>query len=152
MKQFMLVASAGGHLAELQKLALANHPDSIVITEKTDSINNPNYKYLRYGTRSKIFVYPFIFMSNFMRAMYYLLRYRPKYLISTGAHSCVPFFIIAKTFPKRSIKTIYIESFAKVNSPSMTYNFIKNYCDVVIVQHQELLDIYPNSVYLGGVY
>lgn len=151
MKQFMLVASAGGHLAELQKLALANHPDSIIITEKTDSINNPNYKYLRYGTRSKIFVYPFIFMSNFMRATYYLYRYRPKYLISTGAHSCVPFFSIAKFILPR-IKTIYIESFAKVNSPSMTYNFIKNYCDVVIVQHQELLDIYPNSVYLGGVY
>lgn len=151
MKQFMLVASAGGHLAELQKLALANHPDSIIITEKTDSINNPNYKYLRYGTRSKIFVYPFIFMSNFMRAMYYLLRYRPKYLISTGAHSCVPFFSIAKIILPR-IKTIYIESFAKVNYPSMTYIFIKNYCDVVIVQHQELLDIYPNSVYLGGVY
>lgn len=151
MKQFMLVASAGGHLAELQKLALANHPDSIIITEKTDSVNNPKYKYLHYGTRSKIFVYPFIFMSNFMRATYYLLRYRPKYLISTGAHSCVPFFIIAKIILPR-IKTIYIESFAKVNSPSMTYNFIKNYCDVVIVQHQELLDIYPNSVYLGGVY
>ncbi len=152
MKKFMLVASAGGHLAELQKLALANHPDSIIITEKTDSVNNPNYKYLRYGTRSKIFVYPFIFMSNLIRAWYYLVRYRPKYLISTGAHSCVPFFIIAKTFPKRRIRTIYIESFAKVNSPSMTYNIIKNYCDVVIVQHQELLDIYPNSVYLGGVY
>lgn len=151
MKQFMLVASAGGHLAELQKLALANHPDSIIITEKTDSINNPNYKYLRYGTRSKIFVYPFIFMSNFMRATYYLYRYRPNYLISTGAHSCVPFFLFAKIILPR-IKTIYIESFAKVNSPSMTYNFIKNYCDVVIVQHQELLDIYPNSVYLGGVY
>ena len=151
MKKFMLVASAGGHLAELQKLALANHPDSIIITEKTDSVNNPHYKYLRYGTRSKIFVYPFIFMSNFMRAMYYLLRYRPKYLISTGAHSCVPFFSIAKIILPR-IKTIYIESFAKVNYPSMTYIFIKNYCDVVIVQHQELLDIYPNSVYLGGVY
>lgn len=151
MKQFMLVASAGGHLAELQKLALANHPDSIIITEKTDSINNPNYKYLRYGTRSKIFVYPFIFMSNFMRATYYLYRYRPNYLISTGAHSCVPFFLFAKIILPR-IKTIYIESFAKVNSPSMTYNFIKNYCDVVIVQHQELLDTYPNSVYLGGVY
>lgn len=151
MKKFMLVASAGGHLAELQKLALANHPDSIIITEKTDSVNNPNYKYLRYGTRSKIFVYPFIFMSNFMRATYYLYRYRPKYLISTGAHSCVPFFSIAKIILPR-VKTIYIESFAKVNLPSMTYNFIKNYCDVVIVQHQELLDIYPNSIYLGGVY
>lgn len=151
MKKFMLVASAGGHLAELQKLALANHPDSIIITEKTDSVNNPNYKYLRYGTRSKIFVYPFIFMSNFMRATYYLYRYRPKYLISTGAHSCVPFFSIAKFILPR-VKTIYIESFAKVNFPSMTYNFIKNNCDVVIVQHQELLDIYPDSVYLGGVY
>ncbi len=151
MKHFMLVASAGGHLAELQKLALANHPDSIIITEKTDSVNNPNYKYLRYGTRSKIFVYPFILMSNSIRATYYLLRYRPKYLISTGAHSCVPFFMTAKIILPR-IKTIYIESFAKVNSPSMTYNFIKNNCDVVIVQHQELLDIYPNSVYLGGVY
>lgn len=151
MKKFMLVASAGGHLAELQKLALAKHPDSIIITEKTDSVNNPNYKYLRYGTRSKIFVYPFILMSNFMRATYYLYRYRPKYLISTGAHSCVPFFSIAKIILPR-IKTIYIESFAKVNSPSMTYNFIKKNCDVVIVQHQELLDIYPNSVYLGGVY
>lgn len=151
MKKFMLVASAGGHLAELQKLALANHPDSIIITEKTDSLNNPNYKYLRYGTRSKIFVYPFIFMSNFIRATYYLYRYRPKYLISTGAHSCVPFFSIAKIILPR-VKTIYIESFAKVNLPSMTYNFIKNNCDVVIVQHQELLDIYPDSVYLGGVY
>lgn len=148
----MLVASAGGHLAELEKLALAKHPDSIIITEKTSSINNPNYKYLGYGTRSKMLTYPFIFVSNCLRAMYYLLRYRPKYLISTGAHSCVPFFLFAKLFGPRRIRRIYIESFAKVNEPSMTYNIIKNNCDVVIVQHEELLDIYPNSVYLGGVY
>lgn len=147
--KYMCVSSAGGHLSELLKIKVTTQSNSIIVTEKTDSVKEKNYLWLRYGTRAHKFSYPFIFLSNCVRAYKYLKKYRPEVLISTGAHSCVPFFILAKRF---GITTIYVESFAKVTSTSMTYRLIKKYADYVIVQHQEAKDIYQPCLYFGGVY
>ncbi len=147
MKKIMLVSSAGGHFSELQKLDVFN--DSIVVTEKTKNIDNPSYLYLKYSSRQNKFKYPFIFLYNCFLSLKYILKYKPEIIISTGAHSCVSFFYLAKLF---KIKTIYIESFAKVYTPSLTYKLIKPVCDYVIVQHEELQQVYQGSLYFKGVY
>lgn len=141
----MLVSSTGGHFSELQHLDVFNDPNNIIVSEKKHERCLP----LIYGSRSNMLTYPFIFIRNCFRAYKYIKKYKPWLIISTGAHSCVPFFWLAKVF---KIKTIYIESFAKVTTPSLTYKLIKNCCDVVVVQHEQMQDVYPGSIYLGGVY
>ena len=146
----MLIASSGGHLSELKKIYLYKEEKNIVITEKTNKkINRNNVEYLVYGSRKNKIKYPFIFLYNFFLSFKYLKKYKPNLIISTGAHSCVTFFWLAKFF---KIKTIYIESFARVNTPSLTYKLIKNQIDVLIVQHKSMLEVYPNAIYLGSVY
>ena len=102
-----------------------------------------------YGTRSNLIKYLFVFTFNSLKALKILLKEKPQVIISTGAHSCVPFFYIGKLL---GIKLIYIESYAKVNSSSLTYKIIKSKADKVIVQHEEMKDVYEEAVYLGGVY
>lgn len=147
-KSIMLVSSAGGHFNELQKLSVFNDPNNVIVTEKKGKLQK-NIQYLKYGTRENKFIYPLIMIYNFCKAFYLLIKFRPKIIISTGAHTCVSFFLLAKLV---RAKTIYIESFAKVYTSSLTYKIIKNFCDIVIVQNEELLPIYQNAIYLGSVY
>ena len=150
MKKIMLISSAGGHYGELQKIEEFNNDNNIIITEKTKYIKDrKNQYYIKYGSRKNKIKYPFIFIFNSIKSFYFLLKFKPNIIISTGAHSCVSFFYLAKLL---KIKSIYIESFAKVNNPSLTYNIIKNKADVVLVQHEELLNVYENSKFIGGVY
>ncbi len=146
----LLVSSAGGHYSELKKINLDEKYQTIVVTEKDNSEKKTNVNYyVKYGTRQNKIRYICVFGFNILKALYILLKEKPQLIISTGAHTCVPFFYLAKIF---SIKTIYIESYAKVNSESLTYKLIKNSCTKVIVQHKELQDEYENSLYFGGVY
>ena len=53
---------------------------------------------------------------------------------------------------KKNIKVIFIESFAKINSATMTGRFLYKKVDYFIIQWPELKTIYPDSIFLGGVY
>ncbi len=149
MAKILLVSSAGGHFNELQQLnSLANNHQLIYVTE--DKIKNSQVDYyLKYGSRAKLFNYLKISLINLKRTWQILTKEQPDLVISTGAHSCVTFFWIAKV---KKIKTIYIESYAKVNSPSLTYKLIKPVCNQVIVQHHKMLEVYPEAKYLGGLF
>lgn len=150
-KKILLVSSAGGHYSELKKIEKREEYDYVVVTEK-DSVNmndsQVNY-FLPYGTRRNKMKYFFVFSTTFFKALYILVKERPNILISTGAHSAVPFFWIGKIF---GVKTVYIESYAKVYGYSLTYKLIKKFTDLVIVQHEEMLEYYSESVYYGGIY
>lgn len=149
MKKILCVASSGGHLSELEQINL-DYAKKILVSEKTPTtINQKIDYYLKYGSRKNKVTYGMIFFSNLYYAIKIIIKENPDIVLSTGAHSCVPFFYIAKLFRK---KTIYIESYARVKSKSLTYRLIKNQCDYVIVQQKELVKIYENSIYLGSVY
>ena len=70
-------------------------------------------------------------------------------VISTGALSVIPMCIIAKVFRR---KIIFIESFAKVTSPTMTGKFIYKFADQFYIQWEELRSVYKNAIYKGGIY
>ncbi len=150
MKKILLVSSAGGHFSELQKIKIDQKYKKIIVTEKIKNKENKNVDYyLMYGSRNQLFKYFFVFIFNFFKTLKIMLKEKPDMVISTGAHSSVAFFIVAKIMGK---KNIYIESFAKVNNPSLTYKLSRKFLDVVIVQHKTMLDIYENSIYFGGLY
>ncbi len=149
MAKILLVSSTGGHLSELMQLRdLEKSHEIIMCTE--DKIIRPEISYyLRYGSRNEGLKYFKVFVSNIISARKIMSKERPDIIISTGAHTCVSFYWWAKIY---KVKSIYIESYAKVDSPSLTYKLIKPFVDEVVVQHETMLKIYPNAKYLGGVY
>ncbi len=152
MSKILFVSSSGGHYSELKILINKLSINNFIVVTETSPLNNKHDKidyYLNNGSRKNLFKYIFVFIKNLYLTFYILLKEKPTTIISTGAHVCVMFFIIGWIF---NIKTIYIESFAKVYSKSLSYKLASRFIDITYVQHKELLNVYKNSIYLGGLY
>ena len=61
----------------------------------------------------------------------------------------IPICLIAKINRK---KLIYIESFAKVNSPTLSGKLLYKFADVFYVQWESMIDIYPKARFIGYIY
>jgi hypothetical protein len=156
VKKVLFIASTGGHLNELLQLkALFKEYDSYLITEKDKSTESlqiegiKETKYLAYGTRSKILVYPFIFIYNCFKSLFYYFKIKPKVIITTGIHTAVPMCYIGKLFGS---KIIFIETFANRNTKTLSGRMVYPISDLFIVQWKEMQQLYPKSVYGGAIY
>ena len=76
---------------------------------------------------------------------------KPDVVISTGVLASIPMLFIGHIFKK---KVIYIESFAKINSPTMTGKLIykKKIANQFYVQWESMLEFYPDAICKGGIY
>ena len=74
---------------------------------------------------------------------------KPDVVISTGVLAMIPMCLIAKFHGK---KLIYIESFAKVTSATKTGKLLYKFADKFYVQWPQMREVYPNAIYLGGIY
>ncbi len=156
MKKVIFISSTGGHLSELMQLkGIFNKYDYHIITEKNDTTLKLKEKYgdrinyLVYGARNYMLSYMFKFPYNILKSLILFLKIRPDVIVTTGAHTAVPMCYIAKLFKK---KIIFIETYARVNSKSMSGKMINKIADVFLVQHEEMLDVYENAVYKGELY
>lgn len=153
MKQkICLAASLGGHLEEIARLTeLGNHYDLYLVTEKggfaTLSFCNQVY-YLNHINRKELLFIP-KYIINFFRSFYILIKEKPYSIISTGALATYPTCLLGKLLGKQ---IIYIESFARVNSASLTGKLMYRIADLFIVQWEEMLEIFPKAVYGGGIF
>ena len=155
-KKALFISSTGGHLTELMQLkSLFNEYDYHIVTEKTSNNLKLKNKYgnkisfLIYGTKLNMLSYPFKLLTNFFISLYYFLKYRPYYIITTGTHTAVPMCLIGKIFRR---KVVYIETFANAYSKSVAGKFVYNFADLFIVQWESMLKLYPNAKYFGGVF
>lgn len=145
-------ASSGGHFEQIMMLKpLMDKYDSIVVTEETNySVGNKDvsFYYLKQVNRheSKFLWYMAI---NTIRAIQIYFKEKPDVVISTGALATIPMSIIAKVFRK---KIIFIESFAKINSPTLTGKLVYKFADQFYVQWEEMKEFYPNAICKGGIY
>ncbi len=159
MKKVMFISSTGGHLDELLQLkSLFDKYDYYIVTEKTKSNLSLKDKYknrvsfLLYGTyTTKInkIIYPFKLLFNTVKSFALYFKIRPKYIISTGAHTAGPMCLIGHLFGS---KIIYIETFANSSSKSRTGSIVYKFADLFIVQWESMLDLYPNAVYGGWIF
>lgn len=155
-KKVLFISSTGGHLSELLQLSpLFEKYDYNIITErdKTNEYLKQTYgkriHFLPYGTRSKIFSYIFKYLFLCIKTVYYYFKLRPKVIITTGTHTAGPMCILGKIFGS---KIIYIETFANSNKKTATGRLIYPIADLFIVQWEEMLKVYPKSVYGGSIY
>ena len=124
---------------------------SFVVTERTKykAIKNINKVYYLFQVNRHEIIWIFKLLLNAIISMYIFIMERPDVVISTGALSTIPMCILAKAFRK---KIIFIESFAKISSPTLTGKLIYKFADEFYVQWEEMLNIYPKAIYKGGIY
>ena len=149
MKKICFISSSGGHLEQLQMLQPIMKTDSFIITEKIDSIDmKGNNYYLQQINRREILVIIKIILNAFKSLMIFV-KEKPDIVICTGALSTIPFCIISKIF---NAKLIYIESYAKVETGSLTGKLMYRIADKFYVQWREMLNVFPKAIFKGGIY
>ncbi len=153
LKKICFISSTGGHLTQLKSVMKSFDSSEInVITEKNETTmslqEKYNVSYLYQQERKNIF-FPIIFIFNTLLSFWYVLKIRPQYIISTGAGAVIPFCILAKIFGG---KLIFIESFAKVQTPTITGRILYRFADKFYVQWEELLNKYDDAEFKGRLY
>lgn len=151
-KQICFAASSGGHFEQILMLKpLMEQYNSFIITEKTDynaEIKGEKIYYMKQVNRKEI-AFPFEILVNIFRSFHIMLKERPDVVITTGVLAMIPICLCAKLFRK---KLIYIESFAKVTTPTATGKLLYKFADQFYVQWPQLKKVYPKAIYIGGIY
>lgn len=148
----IFAASSGGHLEQLLMLRpLMEKYDSVFVTEKTEySVGDINQKtyYLKQINRKEL-LFPIKLLINFAISLRIILKEKPKVIITTGVLAIIPLALLVKA---TGGKLVYIESFAKVTSQTLSGKLLYRYADQFYVQWEEMLQFYPDAIYLGGIY
>ena len=134
-KKICLISSSGGHFEQLLMLRkLSDNYNIFIVTEKTKYNTNDkkiNYYVTQVNRKEKLFIFKMI--RIFFKSLFIFIKEKPDVIISTGVLASIPMLFIGQLFKK---KVIYIESFAKINSPTMTGKLIykKHWADQFYVQ------------------
>ncbi|SDK14337.1 PssD/Cps14F family polysaccharide biosynthesis glycosyltransferase [Sediminibacillus albus] len=153
-KKLLLISSIGGHLTQLLQLeGLFKNYQYHLVTEKSQVTEQLMEKYpvslLMYGARNYPIRYIYKFTYNTIKSLCIFIKHRPDIIITTGAHTAVPMCYLAKLFGR---KIVFIESFAKSTSPTLSGRMVYPISDLFIVQWESMKEIYPKAVYGGSIY
>ena len=136
-------ASTGGHYEQLMMLK--------PLMEKTEysakARNEKTYYMKQVNRREKDFLLKMLI--NVFLSIKIFFKEKPDIIICTGVLAMIPICLISKMVGK---KLIYIESFAKVTSPTETGKLLYKFADQFYVQWKPMLKCYPKAIYLGGIY
>ena len=152
MKKICFAASSGGHLEEISRLGeLAKNHDSFLVTERGDFQETKICDKVIHVSQinRKELLFPLKFIGLTIHSFLILWKEKPDCIVSTGALATFPICVWGKLMHK---KIVYIESFARVDEPSLTGKLMYRFADLFIVQWKEMLDFFPNAVYAGGVF
>lgn len=156
MKKVLFISSTGGHLSEMMQLkSMFDKYDYHIITEKTKSNLSLKKEYkkkinfLFYGTKDHPISYPFKLFLNCFKSLYLYFKIHPDYIITTGAHTAGPMCCIGKIFGSR---IIYIETFANIDTKTITGRLLYPISDRFIVQWHNMKKHYPDSIDGGWIY
>jgi UDP-N-acetylglucosamine:LPS N-acetylglucosamine transferase len=145
--KLMFVSSSGGHLLQLHRLApwwrkhervwvtfdLAD-AHSLLDGERVVFAHHPTTRNLKNALRKLVL------------AARVLRRERPDVLVSSGAGVAYPFFLLAKLM---RIKTVYIEVFDRIDSPTLTGRLCHPISDLFLLQWEEQRRFYPKGQLVG---
>lgn len=146
----LLVCNSGGHLAQLVALREAWEPferlwvvpdtsdaRSLLASERVVHAFHPTTRNLRNLAR------------NLGLAVRVLQRERPQVLLTTGAGVAVPFAWLARLVGAR---VVWIESFTRIDAPSLSCRLAAPVAERVYVQWPELAAQVRRGRYVGSVF
>ena len=141
-----LICADGGHLTEilLLKEAFEGH-ETFFITYDSVRTRQLKHKYLlrNIGTN------PLLMARAAIATFRILRRERPELIVSTGSEIAIPAFYFAKLF---RIKSIFIETWTRIDRPTGTGKIVYPVSDVFLVQWERMLSKYGKKArYEGAV-
>lgn len=92
---------------------------------------------------------PILMLIGFLQSFFNALKEKPNVVIANGGGFVVPFCWWCKLFGS---KIIFIESFSRVDSPSISGKLVHPIADLFVVQWQGMLKFYQKAVYGGAVF
>ncbi len=144
-KELCVVCSAGGHLTEALMAIEGVLTPSFIVT-----YNLPHLEKSFAGQEVYYITNPhkslFKYLFNFFESLKIYISKRPEFILSTGSGMAIALCMIGKVF--RS-KIIYVETGARIHTPSLTGKFMYRVSDLFIVQWEPLLVHFPRATYGG---
>ncbi len=149
-REILLVASSGGHLLQLLQLAdlWPQQQRHWVTFEQSDAVS------LLAGERTTWAHHPTNrnvpnLIRNLGLALRMVRRRRVQVIVTTGAGVAVPFVIVGRLL---GINVVYIESMARITSPSLTGRLVYPFADTFIVQWPGLQRFFKRARCFGTVF
>lgn len=151
-RKICFAASSGGHYEQLMMLRpLMEKYDSFILTEKTQYearvAGEKTYYLKQVNRKEKTFLLRML--QNAFLTFGIFLKEKPNVVICTGVLAMIPMCLLVKLFGG---KLIYLESFAKVTSPTETGKLLYRFADQFYVQWESMKKVYPKAIFLGGIY
>lgn len=141
-----LVCSHGGHLTELLYLMEAFEEHDIFFvtydSPRTRALKYKKYLFPNFGER------PLALIKKLPEIVDILVREKPHVIVSNGAEIAIPFFYLGKALIR--CRTIFIESYTRVNSPTLTGKIVYPVSDSFFVLWPEMLAKYGKKAQYGG--
>jgi UDP-N-acetylglucosamine:LPS N-acetylglucosamine transferase len=144
-----LVASAGGHLTQLRKVAKAWAGYSTFWITSTDvvrnALNGDGQVYV-VGECNREHLGQVVLV--FFRCLRAILKEKPSVVISTGAApGCIAVFLCKL----RGAKVVWLDSITNVEHLSLSGRMVRPFADLFLVQWPELAAKYRHVEYVGEV-
>lgn len=146
----LFISSSGGHYEQLKMMKpLMEKYDSRIITEKMLSAGKADYYMIQISHTDRLMLMKL--MADMFKAIRIWIKEKPEYVVSTGSMIFLPFAFLARMTRK---KIIFIETFATLNTGTLTGKFIykHKWADLFIIQWESLREVYPDAVYGGSIY
>ena len=149
-KKICFICSSGGHLTEL--LPVGKHigfsRNHFWITFKNNMTEN-TLKGEKFYLIDDPKRNPFTLIKTFFQSLRIYSKERPDIVVTTGAGVVVPFAIIAKLLGK---KLVFIESFCRTESKSLSGRILYRFSDRFYVQWKHGLSFGKKAQFHGSVY
>lgn len=148
-QKICLVCCPGGHLQELVSvLPFIKNYERYFVTMKRidikDFLKNEKVYFVRDTNRNF-----FNTLHNFWQSAKIFMKHKPNIVITTGAGPAISTCLLAKLFHKR---LLFLESFTRVNEPSLFGKLVYPIADTTLVQWKSLLKYYKRARYVGPVF
>ncbi len=146
----LLVCSTGGHLQQLMALrdAWGGYSRVWVTFDKSDArslLHDEDVVYAFGPTNRSIKN----LLRNLVVAWRTLRDVQPRVVLTTGAGVAVPFAWLGRLHGAR---LVYVESFTRIDEPSLTCRLVAPFADRVYAQWPELQRAVPKAHYAGTVF
>ncbi|HVK28521.1 MAG TPA: UDP-N-acetylglucosamine--LPS N-acetylglucosamine transferase [Nocardioides sp.] len=148
MARVLLVASTGGHLAQLVAVGEAwrDHQRHWVSFDKPDA---------RAALAGELCTWAFHpttrnlpnALRNLRLAWRVLRTWRPDLVVSTGAGVAFPFFVIARVL---RVRTVYLEVVDRITRPTLTGRLCYPLSDAFALQWEEQLQLHRQGTVVGS--
>jgi UDP-N-acetylglucosamine:LPS N-acetylglucosamine transferase len=149
-QKVLLVSSNGGHLLQILQLAdlwpkERRHWVTFKTSDAVSLLAGENITWAHHPTNRNL--------SNLVRnlclAVRIVRRREIQAIVSTGAGVAVPFAIVGRLM---RVDVVYVESMARITSPSLTGRLVYPFADIFIVQWPELKRFFRRAVWYGTVF